>query len=127
MIHPVFRLIATRPQLLADHLEAYAEMVTDELGQAAGRWKQSVLLHAIAICSVGMAGVLGGVALMFWAVTPAANIQAPWALFAAPALPVLIAVGCIVAARAGTSRRPLAEVATQVRADMAMFREASAA
>ena len=31
MIHPLLRLIATEPQVLGDHVEAYAELVGDEV------------------------------------------------------------------------------------------------
>jgi len=32
MIHPLLKLVATQPQLLADHAEAYAELVGEEFG-----------------------------------------------------------------------------------------------
>ena len=127
MIHPLFRLIATRPQLLADHLEAYAQLVAEEAGQAAQRFKRGLMLQAVAAVSAGIAAALAGVGLMLWAVIPPADIQAPWALWVAPGLPLLIAAGCIVAARAGSGTSALASLSTQVRADMAMFREASGA
>jgi len=127
MIHPLFRLIATRPQLLADHLEAYAELVADEAGRAAGRIKRGLLLQAVAICCAGMAGVLGGVALMLWAVIPAADIQAPWALLVAPGVPLAVALACVVVARSGAGGSALGNIGAQVRADMAMFRDASTA
>ena len=34
MIHPLFRLIASEPQMLADHVEAYSELVGEEVGNA---------------------------------------------------------------------------------------------
>ena len=37
MTHPVFRLIATRPQLLVDHAQAYAELLNAEIGSVAAR------------------------------------------------------------------------------------------
>lgn len=127
MIHPVFKLIATRPHLLVDHAEAYAELVADEVGNVAGRWKQSLLLISVAICCLGIAGVLAGVALMLWAVSPPANLHAPWALVAAPCAPLLVSIVCVLVAKTGTNVGPLDKVAAQLRADMAMFREVSAA
>jgi hypothetical protein len=126
MIHPLLRLIATQPQLLADHAECYAGLVGDELGKTTAVWKRRVLLSAVALCLVGVAAVLGGVALMLWAVIPAANIQAPWALLAAPALPTLVALWCAHESRRETSDG-FSDLKQQIAADLVMLREVSAA
>jgi len=69
--------------------------------------------------------VLAGVAVMFWAVTPDARILAPWALFAAPGVPALIGVICLVASR--RSPEPgFVELKQQLAADLAMLREVNA-
>lgn len=126
MIHPLLRLIATQPQLLADHAESYAGLVGEELGKTTAVWKRRVLLSAVALCLVGVAAVLGGVALMLWAVIPAANIQAPWALFAAPAVPTVVALWCAYQSRreAGDG---FSDLKQQIAADLVMLREVSAA
>jgi len=38
MIHPLLRLIATEPQLLGDHVEAYADLVGDEVRKTGAAW-----------------------------------------------------------------------------------------
>jgi uncharacterized membrane protein YqjE len=126
MIHPLLRLVATQPQLLADHAEAYAGLVGEEIGRTAASLKQRVLLGAIALCLVGVAAVLTGVSLMLWAVIPTASVQASWALIAAPAVPALIAVVCGLIGRQAPSDR-FAELKQQVAADLVMLREVSAA
>ena len=126
MIHPLLRLIATQPQLLADHAESYAALVGEELGKAGSAWKRRALLSATALCLVGVAAVLGGVALMLWAVMPAANIHAPWALLAAPAVPALVALWCALACQRDTGAR-FEELKHQIAADLVMLREVSTA
>ena len=126
MIHPLLRLIATQPQLLADHAEAYAGLVGEELSKTTAVWKQRVLLNAVALCLVGVAAVLGGVALMLWAVIPAANIQAPWALLVAPGVPALLALCCGFAARRERDAA-FVDLKQQIAADLVMLREVSAA
>ena len=125
-IHPLLRLIATQPQLLADHAEAYAGLVGEELDQTAAVWKRRVLLDAMALSLAAVSAVLGGVALMLWAVVPAANIQAPWALIAAPAVPAVLALWC-----GFEGRRKRADsfvgLRQQVAADLVLLREVSAA
>jgi uncharacterized membrane protein YqjE len=126
MVHPLLRLLATQPRLLAEHVEAYAELVGDEAGRSVMVWKKRVLLSATAMCLLVVAGVLGGVALMLWAVSPPANIRAPWALIAAPALPALVAIWCAIEARRvhGGSFDDLRQ---QIAADFSLLREVSAA
>lgn len=127
MLHPLLHLIATQPQLLADHAEAYAELLAEEIDDLSATWKRRALLNAVALCSGGVAAVLAGVALMLWAVIPEADMRAPWALIAAPLLPGAVALGCVVAARARRGGPAFDNVRQQAAADMAMLREASAA
>ena len=125
MIHPLFLLIATRPQLLADHAEAYAELVAAELAQLSATWKRRSLLYALALCCLAVGAVLAGVALMLWAVTPAASIHALWALVAAPVVPVALALWCLLAARSNAHVSGFDNIQQQMKADLAMLREAS--
>ena len=47
MRHPLFHLLATRPQLLADHVEACAALVAAEVPRSAA-WKRDALFSALA-------------------------------------------------------------------------------
>lgn len=126
MIHPLLRLIASQPQLLADHAEAYAGLVGEELGKTTAVWKQRVLLLALALCLAGVAAVLGGVALMLWAVTPAANIHSHWALIAAPVVPAVLALWSAYEGLREDSDA-FADLKQQIAADLVMLREVSVA
>lgn len=125
MIHPLLRLVATQPQLLADHAEAYAGLVAEELGKTGAVLKRRALLAAVALSLTAVAVVLAGVALMLWAVLPATAIQAPWALVVAPAVPALVALACALAAK---QEQPsaFADLRQQMAADLVMLREVSA-
>lgn len=125
MIHPLFLLIATRPQLLADHAEAYAELVTAGVAQVSTAWKRRTLLYVVALCSMAVGAVLAGVALMLWAVIPVTSMHAPWALIAVPVVPVALALWCLLAVRSHTNAGGFENVRQQMKADLAMLREAS--
>jgi uncharacterized membrane protein YqjE len=125
MVHPLLRLVATQPQLLLDHAEAYADLLSEEISHLSGTWKRRALLHAAALCNLVVATVLAGVALMLWAVVPFSEMQAPWALVAAPLLPIALAIGCLAAARQHTSDA-FDQLRKQLKADMGMLREESA-
>ncbi len=125
-MHPLLHLIATQPQLLADHAEAYADLIGDEIGSASAQWKRRVALNALALCLGGAGVVLAGVALMLWGAIPPESMPAPWALVAAPALPLMAAIGCWVAGRSAPAAATFDNVRRQMRADVAMLREVSA-
>lgn len=121
-IHPLLRLVATQPQLLADHAEAYAGLVGEELGKSAAQWKRRALLNAMAFGLAAAALVLAGVALMLWATLPAAQMQAPWVLIATPAATGLIAFVCGLAGR-DRNADSFADLRQQLTADLALLRE----
>lgn len=126
-MHPLFHLLATRPQLLADHAEAYAELVAVEVNHMSAAWMRLALLNTMALCSLSVALALAGVALMLWAVMPALPAQAPWVLIVVPLLPFAAAVGCLLAMRRGGQREAFDNLRQQVKADVLMLREVAAA
>jgi hypothetical protein len=46
-VHPLLHLIATRPQLLADHAEAYAELVAVEIDCMSATWTRRAPLNVV--------------------------------------------------------------------------------
>lgn len=127
MIHPLLNLLSTRPQLLADHAEAYAALFSAELGHATAGWKRRAQFGALALCCLGVSVVLAGVALMLWAVNPPAQIHAAWALFAAPLLPAGAALAFLWLARTDAKAGAFDQTRRQIKADFVMLREASVA
>ncbi|MBW6496170.1 MAG: hypothetical protein K0B16_16765 [Burkholderiaceae bacterium] len=123
MIHPLLQLIATQPRLLADHAEAYAELMATEIDAVSALWKRRAVLNAVALCCLAVAAILAGVALMLWAVIPATQLQAPWALIVAPLPPVVAALWCLMAARVQSDGGPFENLRRQFTADMVMLRE----
>ena len=123
-MHPMLHLIASRPSLLAQHAGAYAELVNAELQAFIASGKRRALMMAIALFSVGVAVVLAGVALMLWGTLPAAGMQAPWVLLAAPVLPALTGLLCFLSARNADQTSAFDNLRAQVQADMALLTEA---
>ena len=122
-MHPLLHLIATKPHLLGEHAQAYAELVAEEVSTASSAWKRKAALGAGALCCVGVAAVLAGVSVLLWAVVPAAQMHAPWALWVVPAVPVLLAGVCVLAARSDGNGSSFSALREQMKADMAMLRE----
>lgn len=121
-MHALFRLAASEPALLADHLQAYGELAGGEALDALGRWRRAAMLQLAALASAAVGMTLAGVASMLWAVGP---VAAPWLLVTVPALPLLIALGCHLAARSAWAQRGSSMLREQWAADLALLRSAA--
>lgn len=128
-MHPLVHLVATQPQLLADHAEAYGELIAAELAQAALTWKRQLVLLAVAATGLGVAAVLSGVAVMLWPLSPAASAGGalPWRLLVTPAIPLAVALASLLGALRRRNSEPFEPIGRQVKADLAMLRAAVAA
>ena len=126
MIHPLFRLLVSEPQMLADHVEAYSELVSEEMGAVAAQWKRRAILHGVSLACAGLAVMLIGMGLMLWAAVPIENMNSPWALVIIPAIPVIMAAWAHFAAKAPPSEHGLKTIREQLAADAAMLRSVTA-
>lgn len=124
-MHPLFGLIASQPHRLLEHADAYAALAKLELRSASGAWRARALLHAVGIGAVLLALLLGGVALLLMALMPVAQMHAPWLLWAVPAAPALVAAACLLWIGLRKDSPAFEHLQRQVRADLAMLREAS--
>lgn len=122
----LWRLLAGQPQLLADHAEAYVELVVAEAGSASQAWRQRLWLSALALCAMVVAAVLAGVAVMLWAVTTPAGLGHAWILIVVPLLPLAAALRWLQASRRAAAAPAFAGVRQQMNLDMAMLRETRA-
>ena len=129
MLHPLLHLIATKPQLLADHAQAYAELAAVEVGEFSAAWRRRAVLFAIAAFCMALALVLAGVAVMLWSVLPVSQMQAPWALVAVPLVFGVAGGACLLAGRSPSANgkaSAFANLRDQFKADVLMLREVSA-
>lgn len=121
MIHPVFRLAAAQPMLLAGHVGAYAGLVSEELRIGAAAVQQRLLWQLIGALCLSVAAVLAGVAVLLWASRPLVDAPAPWLLLATPLLPAALGLWALWRARAQHSAEPFARVRAQLAEDAALL------
>ncbi len=122
-MHPLFRLLAMRPQAVAEHAGAYAELAAAEFDVAATAWRRSLLLAAAGLCAATVTAVLAGVALMLWAVLPVWPPQAAAWLALAIAVPLGATLAAVVALRRPAPAPAFAELRQQCRIDLDWLRQ----
>jgi hypothetical protein len=127
--HPLLRLAFEQPQLLVEHVSAYAELAADESARALARVARQLALRLVAGGSLAVAATLAGVSLMLWAGQAPGHVGAGWAPWAmvlvplAPWLGVAWACGRLHAERHDPS---LAALRAQAGRDMALWRASHA-
>ncbi len=125
VLHALLRLVATRPQLLADHAEAYRVLACAELASAAQAWQRRIVFGVLALLGLGVALTLAGVACMLWAVQSPQPAMPPWPLLVVPLLPLLAAGACLGVVRGSNGGAGLGQLGQQLRQDLVMLREVS--
>ncbi len=92
MSHPVLRLVAERPMLLATHVGAYAGLALEELTIAGTALKHQWMLQLMGLLCLSVAAMLSGVAVLLWVFLPGAAAGPVWVLVVTPLVPAMLAV-----------------------------------
>lgn len=98
-LHPLVRTLLARPDLLAEHAGAYAELASAEAGDAMRSARTRAMLSAAALACASGAALLTGMSLLALAVVPLSGMPAPWALAVVPGVPWLAAAALWTAQR----------------------------
>jgi hypothetical protein len=125
-MHPILRLIASRPELVVEHAQAYSDLMATQAGEAYSAWRRRAWLGAAGLVLLGMALALAGVAVMLLTMLPTWPGQAPWVLGVVPALPLAAGIACLLSARRRSPGGTFAVLREQVQADLAMLQRSGA-
>lgn len=122
MVHPIFSVLITRPELVMDHVSGYAALVQEEASTVGVQVARRAA--AWATCAVGAVVflVLAGVACMM-----AATGGFHWALLVVPAVPLVLAVIGFAMARKPLPSHAFNELRSQLDADAQALRTMGAA
>lgn len=126
MFHPLIKMLVSRPEMLAEHVGAYAELAAAEASQAVDQARNKVIVGAAAgvLALVGL--VLAGVAALLCAALPLTAMPAPWLLVVVPALPLATAIVAALWLRSRPARPSFALLREQLAQDSALVQEARA-
>ena len=121
-MHPLLHLLMTKPGLLGEHAQGYAELLASEVAEIQATGQRRLLWSGItaACATVGIA--LAGVALMLWAALPVLATGAQWVLLLTPCVPLLAALACLRVLRNPTPVA-FARLKQQIQADMHLLSE----
>lgn len=123
MIRPLLQLVATEPELLAEHMHAYAQLLGDEVGSFQGQFRQRWALWTALALMVTVTVIFAGVALMFWLTMPGA----PWTLWLVPGTMALLCLGTALYIAQHKPAPGFVALRQQIAADVAMLQQAEAA
>ncbi len=120
-MHPLLKLAASQPQLLADHAQAYAALAAEEAKNFSAAWLQRVVyfLAAGVLMLIGL--IFVGVALLLAAATAPDQRPAEWALWVVPLAPMVLGALCFAMANAKAMHSPFATLKAQVQADKSLL------
>ncbi len=120
MLHPLLRLALARPDLLANHAGAYAELAAASAREVLAEWQVRMLGWALLAAGLLLCLTLGGVALMLHGAV--ASPPMPWLLWAVPLAPALLALAGWWLARRRVTGSGGSAVAQQFESDLALLK-----
>ncbi len=120
-MHPLCLTILRRPDLVVDHLSAYAALLQQEASQASQTLITRVLIWFIVVLSAAICVVLSGTALMLGVL----QNQFHWILVAVPGAMALCALGAFAWTRHPILTDHFSNVKSQLLSDASALRTAA--
>lgn len=114
-------LLTQRPDLLVDHVLAYADLAKTEIDALKQRLLRQIIAGAIALAMSLAFVVVSGVALMLHAVG-SANSDSSWVLLAVPGFMLALAMLAALLALSKGGARTTSSLSAQLKQDARAFR-----
>ncbi|MCY7372028.1 MAG: hypothetical protein LH479_14500 [Polaromonas sp.] len=121
MLHPLFSTLVKRPDLVVDHVSAYAELVRIEAGDMAKDLVTRAASWAVAVIAGAIFLALAGIAVMLGLI----QNQFHWGLVAVPGAALLLAVAAVLRAMKPWQSERFPELKAQVASDVEALRAVS--
>lgn len=118
LVHPIFSVLVSRPELVIDHVAGYATLVQEEATSVGTEVVKRAIAWAVAAVGALLFLVFAGVAAMLGALHEAFH----WTLVVVPAIPLAAAVVAYGMARRRLPAKAFAELKAQLDADAQVLR-----
>ena len=122
MLHPIFSVLISKPELVLEHVAGYAALVRDEASSAGALVAKRAIAWGVTLISLLLFLVLAGVAVMLGAV----NDRFHWALLVVPGIALATAVAAFMVARKPLPEKAFGELKAQLDADAQVLRSIGA-
>lgn len=122
IVHPIFKVLVRRPELVVDHLSGYAALAQQEASTLGMEVLRRAIAWGIAAVSFVVFLVLAGVAVMLGFMQG----QFHWVLVLAPGAALALAVVSVIIARRNPPPQAFIELRGQLEADAQALRMAGA-
>ena len=118
IVHPIFSVLVSRPELVMDHVAGYAALVQEEASSVGSEVAKRGIAWAIVAFAALVFVLLAGVAAMLWGVH---GFHVSFLLV--PAIPAVLAAVAFNAARKRLPAKAFAELRAQLDADALALRQ----
>ena len=122
MLHPIFSVLVTRPELVMDHVAGYAALVQEEASTVGVEVAKRVIAWGVAVMGLVVFFVLAGVAVMLGAM----HGEFHWAFVVAPASALVVSAVAWSVARQRLPTKAFTELKAQIDADAQALRAVGA-
>jgi uncharacterized membrane protein (DUF485 family) len=118
MVHPIFSVLISRPELVVDHVAGYAALAREEASSVGTEVAKRAIAWAVAVLGFVMFLVLTGVSVMLAAI----HDNFHFALVLVPGVALAVAVAAFLVARKRLPAKAFAELKAQLDADAQALR-----
>ncbi len=122
MIHPIFKVLVSRPELVVDHLGGYAALAQQEASTIGAELLRRAIAWGVAAVAFIVFLMLAGVAVMLGFT----QAEFHWVLVLAPGAALALALVAAIIARTSLPSQPFVELRGQLEADAQALRMAGA-
>ncbi|GAB3768487.1 hypothetical protein GCM10028796_32100 [Ramlibacter monticola] len=122
MVHPIFSVLITKPELVMEHVAGYASLLREETSSVGKEVARRAVAWGVTLFAFLVFLILAGVAVMLGSVHAAFH----WTLIVVPGIALALAVGGFMVARKPLPEKAFTELKAQLDADAQALRAISA-
>ena len=117
MLHPIFSVLVSKPELVMEHIAGYAALMRDEASSVGLELAKRAIAWGVTLFGFLVFLILAGVAAMLGAIH-----EFHWMLVIAPAIALAISVAGFLVARQRLPEKAFTELKAQLDADAQALR-----
>jgi hypothetical protein len=118
MVHPIFSVLISKPELVMEHAAGYAALMREEASSVGTEVAKRAIAWGVTLFSLLLFLILAGVAVMLGAVQD----QFHWSFVIVPGIALAIAVAAFLQARKRLPEKAFTELKAQLDADAQALR-----